>query len=150
MTVLEFTSEIPATQRDLYEFHMDFSNVRIITPPIIITRFSRVPETMAAGSSIVVEINQLGIWIPWEITVKEVIPNRLLVDEQNGKGPFQRWRHEHRFEESGSTSRLTDRIEYALPFGVLGKIADAVIMRFVQKRIFAYRHKKTIQYFQQR
>ena len=150
MTVLEFTSDIPATQRELFDFHMDFSNVRIVTPPVISTRFSQVPETMTAGSSLVVEINQLGIWMPWEITVKEIIPYRLLVDEQEGKGPFQRWRHEHRFEEYGSISRLTDRIEYALPFGVFGKIADAVVMRFIQQRIFAYRHKKTIEYFQQR
>jgi ligand-binding SRPBCC domain-containing protein len=129
---------------------MDFSNVSIVTPPIIKTRFVTVPNVMKVGSAIVVEVNQLGFWMPWEITVKEIIPYRLLVDEQEGRGPFRSWRHEHRFEVNNGTTVLTDHIEYQLPFGLIGAFVDIVIMRFIQRRIFAYRHKKTKEYFRNR
>jgi ligand-binding SRPBCC domain-containing protein len=147
MTTLEFTSEVPATQRELFDFHMDFTNVRIVTPPVILTRFAKVPETMRPGSCIVVEINQLGFWLPWEITVQQIVPDQLLVDVQQGRGPFKNWTHEHRFMPHGDTSVLTDKIMYTLPFGPFGALIDLAVMRFVQKKIFAYRHKKTIEYF---
>jgi ligand-binding SRPBCC domain-containing protein len=150
MTVFEFTSEIPATQRELFEFHMDFANVRVVTPPIIRMRFAQVPAEMKTGSSIVVEINQLGLWMPWEISVEEVIPDRLLVDVQRGRGPFRSWRHEHRFEQRNGSTFLTDHIEYQLPFGPLGDIIDVLFMKFVQQRLFSYRHRKTKEYFQNR
>lgn len=150
MAILEFVSEIPASQRALFDFHMDFSNVRIVTPPFIKTRFVSVPEEMKAGSRITVEVAQLGRWMPWDIIVERVEEDALLIDVQDGRGPFAAWRHEHRFEVRDSRTFLVDRISYTLPFGMFGTITDILIMQWVQQLVFRYRHRKTIEYFRTR
>lgn len=54
-------------------------------------------------------------------------PNRF-IDEQV-KGPFKTWWHLHEFESSPTGTRMVDRIEYELPFGVFGWIADKLILK---------------------
>ncbi len=147
MAVLEFSTEINATQKELFDFHTNFKNVAIVTPPVFEVRFVMIPDSMAEGSEMTVEIKQFGFWIPWDVKVKELIPNSLLVDYQSGRGPFKSWKHKHLFTIRNSRTVLTDRIEYQLPFGILGLLVDIILMRFIQKMVFAYRHKKTKEYF---
>jgi hypothetical protein len=55
-------------------------------------------------------------------------------------GPFPRWMHVHRLTpDTPTTSRLTDRIEYALPLGPIGQLAAPRVERRLT-RMFAYRH----------
>ena len=41
--------------------------------------------------------------------------------------------------------RLQDRIEYALPFGILGRLLGAKLVRRKLERVFEYRHRLTVQ-----
>ncbi len=55
-------------------------------------------------------------------------------------GPFARWTHTHRLiPETAETSRLVDRVEYALPLGWIGGLAARWVERRLA-RMFAYRH----------
>lgn len=146
-TILEFRTELNTASKEVFDFHCNFRNVTIVTPPIITLRFLVIPEKMEVGSKITVEIKQLWFWIPWEITVEKLEPNFLMIDYQSGKGPFKFWRHEHIFQENNGKTILIDRIEYLLPFGIAGFIFDRLIMRIIQRRVFVYRHKKTKEYF---
>jgi uncharacterized protein (TIGR01777 family) len=57
------------------------------------------------------------------------------------EGPFAKFEHCHRFEAlDEARCRLTDRIEYALPFGPLGGLAGGWVRRRLA-RAFAYRHR---------
>jgi uncharacterized protein (TIGR01777 family) len=59
------------------------------------------------------------------------------------RGPFARWSHWHRLAPLGSEhSRLTDRVEYALPLWPLAILADPLV-RHRLERAFAYRHRVT-------
>ncbi|MEV4833870.1 SRPBCC family protein [Nonomuraea sp. NPDC049486] len=50
------------------------------------------------------------------------------VDEQVA-GPFRRWRHEHRFaDDGGGGTVMRDVVEFAAPLGVLGRVAEAVVL----------------------
>lgn len=147
ITTLEFSTEIDSTAKELFEFHTNFANVVLITPPIIKTRFISIPVKMEIGSRITIEVNQFGYWMPWEIIIEHLEPYCLMVDCQSGKGPFETWRHEHRFFEHNGKSILVDKISYQLPFGLAGEIIDILLMRFIQKLVFRYRHKKTKEYF---
>jgi ligand-binding SRPBCC domain-containing protein len=147
MTTLEFISRIPTDQRSLFEFHTDFRNVQIVTPPFIIMRFTAVPDRMAEGSRMTVEIRQIFRWMPWDVNVEVFVPHSLMVDVQSGRGPFNKWRHEHHCIERSDGVYLLDRVQYQLPFGVIGKLFDLILFRTVQKLLFSYRHKKTREYF---
>lgn len=59
-------------------------------------------------------------------------------------GPFAYWEHTHRIEpDSPSTCSLEDRVEYALPLGIVGRLAGGVFVRRKLERLFTYRHHVT-------
>lgn len=49
-------------------------------------------------------------------------PSRF-VDEQT-RGPFASWRHEHRFEQRGGGTLMTDVVDYRSPLGPIGGLVD--------------------------
>ena len=56
-------------------------------------------------------------------------------------GPFAYWKHTHTFEPDGpSACFLEDRVEYALPFGALGRWFAGRYARRKLAKLFEYRH----------
>jgi ligand-binding SRPBCC domain-containing protein len=55
------------------------------------------------------------------------------------RGPFRSLRHEHRFEERDGLTTMTDAIEYTLPLGALGRLADRVVVRRRLRELLAER-----------
>ena len=47
------------------------------------------------------------------------------VDEQT-RGPFASWRHEHRFEARDGGTLMTDVVDYRRPFGPIGTVVDRI------------------------
>jgi len=64
-------------------------------------------------------------------------PHRF-VDEQV-RGPFARFRHEHLFEADGTGSVMIDRLEYAAPLGPLGGIAERLVVTRHLRRLLQAR-----------
>jgi ligand-binding SRPBCC domain-containing protein len=55
----------------------------------------------------------------------EAHPDRAYFRDEQVRGPFARWRHDHWFEATSSgETRLTDRFTYSAPFGPLGWLAE--------------------------
>jgi ligand-binding SRPBCC domain-containing protein len=52
---------------------------------------------------------------------------RRFVDEQ-ASGPFRSFRHEHVFTPIDGGTRVDDHVEYSAPFGVLGRLAEALVL----------------------
>jgi ligand-binding SRPBCC domain-containing protein len=97
----------------------------------------------------------LGDAVTWEavhffvrqrLTSKIVAYERpqMFVDEMQ-RGAFARWRHTHRFIEKSGSTIMIDDIDFASPLGVLGKLADAVLLKSYMTR-FLVRHNR---YFKQ-
>lgn len=66
---------------------------------------------------------------------------RGFIDEQQ-RGPFASWRHEHRFEPRGELSQLIDHLTATVPAGFAGRWAEGPI-RAKLDRSFAFRHRRT-------
>ena len=83
----------------------------------------------------------------WVSEITEYEPPYRFVDEQR-QGPYALWHHEHRFAdaETGGTL-ITDRVTYALPFGPLGRIAHALLVRRQLASIFDYRDRRVAEMF---
>ncbi len=65
--------------------------------------------------------------IPFTMTSRIVVMDvpTYFVDEQI-RGPFARFHHEHRFISVGEATQMIDIIDYSSPFGVLGRSADRI------------------------
>ena len=59
-------------------------------------------------------------------------------------GPFAYWKHTHTFVPDGPTAcTLEDKVEYALPFGLLGRwVAGGYVRRKIEQ-MFEHRHTVT-------
>jgi ligand-binding SRPBCC domain-containing protein len=62
------------------------------------------------------------------------------VDEQRN-GPFRLWQHQHRFKEVDNGIEITDEVNYAIPFGLFGRLANALFVEKTLNAIFDYRFK---------
>jgi len=57
-------------------------------------------------------------------------------------GPYSFWRHTHSFEDApGGGTIITDHVEYALPFGPLGRMAHALFVGRQLRHVFDFRQK---------
>jgi ligand-binding SRPBCC domain-containing protein len=64
-------------------------------------------------------------------------PNRF-IDEQV-RGPFRWWRHEHRFEPVGDGTRMVDRVDFAAPLGPIGWCSERLVLERYLQRLIADR-----------
>ncbi|MBO0984385.1 SRPBCC family protein [Rathayibacter sp. SD072] len=64
-------------------------------------------------------------------------PHRF-VDEQV-RGPFARFRHEHLFEADGAGCVMTDRIEFTAPLGPLGRLVEHTVLARHLRRLIEER-----------
>lgn len=67
--------------------------------------------------------------VPWRLTSRITVfdrPHRF-IDEQV-RGPFHRFHHEHLFESVGTGSRMTDIVEFEAPAGWLGRLAERFVL----------------------
>ncbi|WP_426996713.1 SRPBCC family protein [Pseudarthrobacter sp. N5] len=55
------------------------------------------------------------------------------------KGPFKSFRHVHEFEATDAGSIMTDRVAFTAPFGVLGRLAEKLVLRRYLERLIAAR-----------
>ena len=90
------------------------------------------------GQQVTWRARHFGIW--WRLTSKVVEYDRpwRFVDEMQ-RGPFAAWRHEHRFEEHLTGTRMVDTAQYRLPLGPLGRLADLLFFRRYLRRLLETR-----------
>ena len=91
------------------------------------------------GQEVTWEARHFGIW--WRITsrITEFDRPRSFVDEMQ-HGPFAAFRHEHRFVQSDSITAMIDRVDYRLPLGILGRIADALLVKRYTRHLLEVRN----------
>jgi ligand-binding SRPBCC domain-containing protein len=93
---------------------------------------------MRQGAEIEYTIRWLNLPIRWKTRITEYNPPHSFVDEQE-KGPYTLWRHQHTFEDAPEGTKVRDEVQYTLPFGLLGKLVHAAIVRRQLLGIFRYR-----------
>jgi uncharacterized protein (TIGR01777 family) len=95
--------------------------------------------SIKSGNEVAIKLPVIGkIGIQWVLRHTEYDPPNLFRDEQI-RGPFKSWRHNHKFiSESSSSTKIIDNIEYKLPLG--GDILAPLINRELT-RLFRHRHR---------
>jgi hypothetical protein len=126
----------------VFKVFEDPYNLAKITPANLSFRvISKEHATMRKGAEIEYNIRWLGVSLYWKTLVLEYQPPFLFIDKQL-KGPYRRWVHQHTFETVPEGVRVRDHVEYARPFGLLGRAVHAAIVRRQLSRIFNYRQEK--------
>jgi ligand-binding SRPBCC domain-containing protein len=143
MYLLEREQEVRTTIKKAWDFIENPKNLNRITPPDLNFEIvSNVPERMYNG--LIVEYH---ITIPffgrkrWVAEIKHIREHFSFVDEQRA-GPYKLWYHYHELAETELGIRVIDRVYYAVPYGILGRLLHFFIIKKTLERIFAYRAEK--------
>jgi ligand-binding SRPBCC domain-containing protein len=132
----------------LFGWYAESRALERLIPPWQQARIIRRTGTVREIGSIVEIRVRIGpFWQAWISEHTACEEGRMFRDSQI-KGPFALWRHTHSFEPDGpSACYLEDRVEYALPMGILGKIVAGRFVRRKLDRLFSYRHEFTAKAF---
>jgi len=124
---------------EVFAFFADAQNLEKLTPPWVGFRIlSMSTDSIQEGTIIRYRLRLHGIPVHWRTEICQWDPPHGFVDEQT-KGPYRQWHHTHRFEAHGERTKMIDEVQYALPFGVLGRIVHALKVRADVSGIFDYR-----------
>ena len=116
-------------------------NLATLTPPSLhFLLLSPSPVPMAKGTTIDYKLQIWGFRIRWTSVITAYDPPHGFSDEQT-QGPYAVWRHRHLFSATADGTLVRDEVAYELPWGILGRIAHALVVRRQLKRIFDYREK---------
>ncbi len=130
---------IPRLRREVFPFFENPENLAKITPPSLGFRIlTPGPLEMKKGLTIDYTIKILGLPLLWRTLILEYNPPFSFVDNQE-RGPYALWHHTHTFEEVSGGTLMKDEVRYAVPFGPLGSLVNAVWVRHDIENIFRYR-----------
>jgi len=135
---------LPKTREEVFPFFSDAGNLEKLTPEFLNFRIlTPLPIEMRQGARIDYKIRLRGIPIRWRTNIAVWEPNHRFVDEQI-RGPYRLWHHEHIFEDQGDQTLMTDIVDYRVWFG---PILHPLMVKRDLLRIFEYRQKKIVELF---
>jgi ligand-binding SRPBCC domain-containing protein len=125
----------------VFDFLARPANLALVSPPELHLRLVEGPERLALGARITVQGSKFGI--PQKIT-SEVTAFEEGVQFTDGQvqGPFGKFVHTHRVEPADGGSRITDRIEYEAPGGLIGLILTESRIRQDLEALAEYRGRR--------
>ncbi|MET0620773.1 MAG: SRPBCC family protein [Thermoanaerobaculia bacterium] len=141
MDSLDQTQRIAAPLPEVFAFFSNPANLARITPPWLSFRLhGTAPETLAEGSRLEYRIRWSAFTIRWVTRITKWRAPFEFEDIQE-KGPYASWIHTHRFAESDGVVVMQDHVDYALPFGPLGRLVHRLRVRRQLEQIFDYRRR---------
>lgn len=134
---------LPIGLEDAWEFFSSPKNLSIITPPRMNFEILGSAGTgkMYKGQIIQYKVTVLPfVRMFWETEITEVNELYSFTDVQR-KGPYAHWQHKHIFTPVARGVEMTDELEYSIPYGLLGRLANYSIVEREVKSIFDFRYK---------
>lgn len=130
---------VPATPEDVFSFFADPFNLDELTPASL--RFeilTPAPIEVREGTVIDYRLSIHRIPLRWRSLITSWEPPHRFVDEQV-RGPYRYWRHEHLFSERAGGTLIRDHVRYSSPGRILEPILHRLFVRPDLERIFRYR-----------
>jgi len=145
--VLEREQWLPAPLPRVFAFFADPGNLETITPPWLGFRIrSALPVALEPGARLDYSLRLGPLPLRWRTRIPIWEPEKRFVDVQE-RGPYALWEHSHEFTPLGGGVLMRDVVRYALPFGPLGALAHALLVRALLARIFDFRFARVREIF---
>jgi ligand-binding SRPBCC domain-containing protein len=144
---LERRQRVAAPPEAVFAFFSDPANLARLTPAWLSFRIhGDPPAALGEGSRIEYRIRWSLLTLRWVTRITRWSPNVEFVDVQE-RGPYAAWTHRHSFRPDGAGVVMEDRVDYALPFGPLGRLVHRLRVRRQLERIFDYRSEQIVRIF---
>lgn len=143
-TRLEAVQWLPRPREEVFAFFSDAFRLEDLTPAFLNFHvLTPRPIEIKAGTLIDYRLRLHGIPVRWRSRISVWEPPHRFVDDQV-RGPYRRWHHEHSFEPADGGTLCRDVVDYAVLGGAL---VDALFVRRSLREIFGYRQAKLRELF---
>lgn len=147
-----WTTWLPVTLDEAWAFFSRPENLDRITPEDM--SFEILSDVagveMYAGMIVCYKVRPIfNIPMNWVTEITHVADRKYFIDEQRF-GPYALWHHQHHFEEKDGGVLMTDILHYAIPFGPIGRLANAILVDKRVEEIFSYREQVIDQIFKKK
>ena len=129
---------VDAPLAETFAFFSKAANLGLITPAAMKFSIQGEIPPMAKGAAIDYRIRVGPLPVRWRTRIASWEPGRSFVDLQEA-GPYRLWWHEHTFHADGERTVMEDRVYYAPPLGILGRLANRLFIGPTLRKIFQYR-----------
>ncbi len=142
---------LPADRETIWAFVADCRHMNYVIPPFM--RFEvlscgrdETPPAIAPGVTYEYKLHLHGLGFFWRTLITGVdFPHRF-IDEQ-AKGPYASFSHEHTFELQQGGTLTADIIRYRPPGGPLAGLINAAMVRRDLGKLFVCRHRRMAELF---
>ena len=146
---IKTVQKIPAALEQVWEFFSNHANLQMITPSYVKFSFisQNAGEKLHSGQIIEYKLRPiLNIPLYWMTEIKNVTAPAYFMDEQR-KGPYSIWQHQHLFKAIAGGTEMTDIVLYKNPLGILGELANGLFVKRKLRNIFEFRFNKMEEIF---
>jgi ligand-binding SRPBCC domain-containing protein len=95
---------------------------------------------ISLGEEVTWRARHFGVQFLMTSRITEMKPPDYFVDEQI-QGPFRRFRHVHEFSQDPRGTTMIDRIEFATPFGPVGRLVEKLVLAGYLRRLIETRNR---------
>lgn len=154
MPVYERETRVRAPLETVWEFYSRISGLEALTPDWMHLHVEHVvdaagnpdPDILDVGTQMRLALRPFGVgprrrWFS-RITERERRDGAAWFVDVMDRGPFPRWHHTHAFFGDGDATLVSDRVDYELPGGSLGR-AVGPLGAVGFEPMFRYRHRRT-------
>ena len=140
MVQLKQEQFLPITLDEAWHFFANPVNLNKVTPDdMVFEIISDLPDTMYEGLLINYHLKpMLNISLNWCTEITYIKEKDYFVDEQR-RGPYRMWHHEHHFKAVESGVLMTDILQYDIGKSVFGWLAGKLFVHKKIRAIFEYR-----------
>jgi ligand-binding SRPBCC domain-containing protein len=138
------TQIINADIDTVWRFFSSPRNLNKITPPDMNFELTDLggSEDMSKGQLIKYNVSPFPfLRVKWITEITDVDAKRFFADNQK-KGPFTMWHHQHLFTPIDGGVEMTDHVSYSIPFGFLGIAVNKLLVEKRVHHIFDHRRKQ--------
>ncbi len=150
MAHIQCAKIIPATKFRVFDYLASPSTLPEQLEGVIDVKWQNPGVTLSAGSEFLYLMTRYGVEQPVRFVVDKLVAGNSLTYRQVS-GIYARFVHTMKFEDhSVGGTLVTDLVEYQLPFGIFGRIADDFFIREDLKNILESRLEKAHKKFFER
>lgn len=140
---------LPASLQQAWDFFSSPQNLALITPKRLRFNVLDISSDRKLHNGQIIRYTIMilpGIRWKWVTEITDVHEPHHFSDEQRS-GPYRYWRHVHHFREVPGGIEMTDKVDYIIPFGILGRLANNIFVAREVNAIFDYRYTVLEQHF---
>lgn len=145
----KIVQQLPIPVKQAWDFFSHPGNLQLITPADfefkVLTKLEDRP--IYVGQTIDYTVRPLfNIRMRWTTLITRVEEEVLFIDEQQ-RGPYRYWQHQHHFRAVSGGTEMTDELNYEVPGWLAGDVINAILVNNKIKKLFDYRCMKIAERF---